>query len=765
MGSIIPGYEYDIFISYRQKDNKGDRWVSKFVETLKTELDATIKEDVSVYFDENPHDGLQDTHNVDKSLESKLKCLIFIPILSQTYGDPKSYAWQYEFLAFNKLAAEDNFGRDIKLRNGNYASRILPIRIHDLDQEDVKLFEQETGSLVRSIDFVFKTASGVNRPMKTYEDHPQDNLNKTFYNDQINKVANAIKELILGLKEENFEYLKEKTIPIDQSKEVRKVAVKENSDKTSKPKLLSVVVILSIFIILVFITFPKVFHTGRNKVAKDPDGRISIAVTVFDNNTNDTTLNWLRKGIPELLRNNLANSKELSVQNSQTMYELYESMGQTQKASITSSLSREAAMKLKTGTYIAGSFQKFGNSILTYVKLIDTKSDELLWTGNIEGNLDKYKYVADSLSALLKDFLEIKVIKQNTSQEYSDVNTNSPEALRKYVEGMQLLTNGNFKSAAQYFVESYTVDTTFTLAALYASLAFSYDYNLVPDVKWTKIAYRGKKRLPYDYQVWIEAFKACNITKDCDSVGYYTDQLAQLDIKSRFFWFDIGYNYMALDQNQKAVNAFNKVETLSSEWGGDWNFRDYYLYFGHACHKASMHDKEAMVQEKGLKLFPDNILIISLQAICAIATGDTLKARKLMNRFLEIANDTGTSEINIEAWCGFLYEEANSLDKAEKHYRAALKLDPDNYSQINNLALFLMHHARSVEEVDSLSEKALKIMPEDPRALWVKGLVYYKHGKYEEALNILKEAYAKKIVWDPILDGDIKKVKKAFASR
>jgi hypothetical protein len=45
MASIIPGYEYDIFISYRQKDNqptprygwqsKGDRWVSEFVEALK----------------------------------------------------------------------------------------------------------------------------------------------------------------------------------------------------------------------------------------------------------------------------------------------------------------------------------------------------------------------------------------------------------------------------------------------------------------------------------------------------------------------------------------------------------------------------------------------------------------------------------------------------------------------------------------------------------------------------------------------------------
>jgi hypothetical protein len=48
MTSIIPGYEYDIFISYRQKDNKGDRWVSEFVEALKTELKEAVSNDGSL---------------------------------------------------------------------------------------------------------------------------------------------------------------------------------------------------------------------------------------------------------------------------------------------------------------------------------------------------------------------------------------------------------------------------------------------------------------------------------------------------------------------------------------------------------------------------------------------------------------------------------------------------------------------------------------------------------------------------------------------
>ena len=188
MPSLIQGFAYDIFISYRHKDNKYDGWVSDFVANLKKELDATFKDEISVYFDENPHDGLLETHNVDKSLEGKLKCLIFIPIISQTYCDPKSFAWQHEFLVFNKIAKEDHFGREVTLSNGNVASRILPVRIHEIDAKDKAIIENELGPL-RSIDFILKSAS-INRPL-TSKDDEVGRHGQILYRDQINKVANA----------------------------------------------------------------------------------------------------------------------------------------------------------------------------------------------------------------------------------------------------------------------------------------------------------------------------------------------------------------------------------------------------------------------------------------------------------------------------------------------------------------------------------------------------------------------------------------------
>jgi formylglycine-generating enzyme required for sulfatase activity/dienelactone hydrolase len=230
MSSIIEGYNYDIFISYRQKDNKGDRWVSEFVEALKTELESTFKEEISVYFDINPSDYLLESYDVDASLEDKLRCLIFIPIISRTYCDPKSFAWDNELKAFVNNASVDKFGFKIKLPNGNVANRVLPIRIHDLDIEDVKLFESVVGGVLRSIDFVYKE-TGVNRQLMAKDDDIIKNPSQILYRDQINKVALTVKDIIESMKSHATGKPKEKEIQGKDIEEKKETKVEERVGK------------------------------------------------------------------------------------------------------------------------------------------------------------------------------------------------------------------------------------------------------------------------------------------------------------------------------------------------------------------------------------------------------------------------------------------------------------------------------------------------------------------------------------------------------
>jgi hypothetical protein len=237
MGSILSDFQYDIFVSYRHHDNKYDGWVTEFVERLDQELKATFKDKLSIYFDQNPADGLRDTHLVDDSIQQKIKSLIFIPIISQTYCDTTSFAWNQEFKIFKRDSGSDRFSRTIKLPNGNFASRILPVKIHDIDVSDVKLLESELAGTLRSIDFIYRDA-GVNRPLRPVDDELTLTQGTILYRNQINKLAYAVKELIQGIKTIEREQPSAITSPVNTKTETASGSYSSSLPTASKVKVL-----------------------------------------------------------------------------------------------------------------------------------------------------------------------------------------------------------------------------------------------------------------------------------------------------------------------------------------------------------------------------------------------------------------------------------------------------------------------------------------------------------------------------------------------
>jgi TolB-like protein/Tfp pilus assembly protein PilF len=455
MASIIPGYEYDIFISYRQKDNKGDRWVSEFVDALKTELESTFKEEISVYFDINPHDGLLETHDVNASLKEKLKCLIFIPITSQTYCDPQSFAWQHEFCAFNKLAKEDQFGRDIKLAGGNIASRILPIKIHDLDIEDKALLENELGGVLRAIEFIYNSA-GVNRPLNP-SDNPDKNLNKTYYRDQINKVANSVKEIINAIKKYN-----------QQDGEVHKEIVKAKPErlKNLKPKIIIISTIILALIVLGYFIIPKLSKSSK-PVEK------SIAVLPFINDSPDKENAYFINGIMDEIINNLQKISEFSRVLPRTSVEQFR--GET-RPSIP-----EIAKKLNVNYIVQGSGQKYGNKFVLRVQLIAAHNEKQLWGKPYEQEIHETSdminiesQIAQSIAAEMK-----ATITPEEKQRIEKTPTTNLTAYDFYQRGQEefvkYTSSGDKKAlerAKEKFKKALEYDSTFAQA--YVGLSWVY---------------------------------------------------------------------------------------------------------------------------------------------------------------------------------------------------------------------------------------------------------------------------------------------------
>src|SRR5688572_8549712 len=191
--SILPDYDYDIHISYRFNDNKYDGWVSEFVEKLNQELGATLKDRLTIFFDKNAEDRREGYS------DPKIKSLIFLPIISQTYCDTASPVWKKEFSVFQNEIKSDGIGSNVKLPTGNMVSRVIPVKIHEIDTDDIKLLESELSGSMRSIDFIYRE-EGVNRPLRPIDDEKNAGPLRPMYRNQINKLANAIKEIISGIK-------------------------------------------------------------------------------------------------------------------------------------------------------------------------------------------------------------------------------------------------------------------------------------------------------------------------------------------------------------------------------------------------------------------------------------------------------------------------------------------------------------------------------------------------------------------------------------
>jgi TolB-like protein len=556
MASIFQDYEYDIFISYRQNDNKHDGWVTEFVNNLRGELESASKVNISIYFDENPDDRLLGTYNVNKSLEVKLKSFIFIPIISRTYCDPKSYAWQNEFTAFMRLCEEDRFGKDVKLKNGNVANRILPIRIHNLDPEDVKLFEKTTGNVMRPVDFVYRTSSGVNRPLRANEDNPNDNLNKTYYRDQINKLANAISEIFLSL---NQVISGSVAIKSENNNsiigEISKDQIHNHQDKTGKKskKIVGFLIVAAVCIISILIF--KIVVMGK-QVGTTSNLEKSIAILPFRNDSPNDTNTYFINGLMEDVLNHLQMIKDLRVI-SRTSVEQYRNATKSVP---------QIAKEQNVNYIVEGSGQKYGTSFTVNVQLIRAVKEDQLWAKSYQQEIRSISDIISVQNKIAESIVEeLKAtITPEEKHLIEKVHTKNLNAYDFYQRGREDLmkywvdndNNSALNSAGRQLTKALTFDSTF--ADAYASLAE---------------VYLSKK-------LWLDMFSESYL----DSVLILVNRALSYDDQLAEAYSVKGDYYYAKGMSNKALEEYDKtIELNPNEWSA---------YYG----KAQLYELEDPVK-------------------------------------------------------------------------------------------------------------------------------------------------------------------------
>ena len=651
MASLIQGYEYDIFISYRQKDNKYDGWVTEFADNLKRELEATFKEEVSVYFDINPHDGLLETHEVADSLKGKLKCLVFIPVISRTYCDPKSFAWENEFKAFVEQASQDKYGLKVKTSRWEMLqSRVLPVRIHELDADDIRLTETLLGSYLRGVEFIYKEP-GVNRPL-TPDDDDRKNLNKTKYRNQINKVANAVKEIISGLSAGNFETdreMSESAMPWEDIGEKTGHVDKRRTKKFRMVRLMAgiLAVCLIVFLLGLFV-YPRLNKGKSFKNLRSLTRELSVAVLPFQNLTNDTLRNIWKDMIQENLISALYNTRELHVRSKQIINELYQKKETKGNSGIPAKIADAISEKVDADIYLNGSFMKVGHQIRIDLQMVDTKTEEILKTFEKSCPEDDSLFfqAINLLSIDVTDFLVIsKFINVHPEFRIKPFTTTSAQAFKSYIKGENAYNVYDFNAAEYWYLNALAIDSNFYnpmigLSTIYIDQAalFAEKDKTEKSIKWLMKCYNKKDLWPPVYQFWISFIYAIFFESRDEQIRYLKLREA-LDDYLPETHNALGEIYRERKQYDDAISEFEKAMAIYRKFGMEY-LKDNQDYFALAelYRRTGQFEKEKKLLREAEQYIPETWLN-TLRALLAFGEKDTIEANKYIEKFLEVKKE------------------------------------------------------------------------------------------------------------------------------
>jgi tetratricopeptide (TPR) repeat protein len=524
-------------------------------------------------------------------------------------------------------------------------------------------------------------------------------------------------------------------------------------------------VITVLIVIIVILVYPKIFNKDKFKGIRDQDGRISIAVMPFANLSGDTLYNVWQGGFQNLIITTLSNSEELLVRQYQAIYNILEGERSISYASLTPSLASELALKLDTKTFIIGNILKAGNKIRINAQLINAETEEIYKTYQVDGNTeDDIFTMADSLSRMIQNHLEIKkLVEQYDSPAMRASLTSSSKAFQYYIHGYDAFWKFDPQAATEWLSKAIEIDPNFIHAYVMLSFAHLSMGNDKLARNCYNMAIENRHELSMLGKLMLDHLKAYYYETPHEQI-IYIHQILEIDELNSDYWYLLGSAYRKLDQHENAAINFEKVLEIHKKWGTHYKNIFLYAWLGDSYHKINDHNREKEVNELGLSIFPDHPIIIGYQATCALSQGDRKKAGNMIAQYRSITKNSSLwTESRILSGIGYIYSNAGLYDEAETHLRQALLLDPQNPERMNDLAWFLIDNDIDINEGVGIIELALKLEPENSYYLDTRGWGLYKQGRYEEALQDVRDSWDLRPSYEHEIYQHIQEVEKALA--
>ena len=486
------------------------------------------------------------------------------------------------------------------------------------------------------------------------------------------------------------------------------IKVSEESVHTSSKgwRIASYISFVVIVALIILNTIPR---TGKKEILEK-----SIAVLPFINDSPDEENEYFINGIMDEMLIKLQVIKDFRVPG-RTSVEQYRNPSQSIP---------EIAAELGVNYIVEGSGQKYGNTFVLRVQLLDGHTGMHLWGESIEQKIESVDAIISIQSGIAESIAtELKaVITPEVKQRIEEIPTNNLNAYDYYLLGRHNL-NYNTKDedlwkAIEYFQQAVAIDTSFALA--YSGLADVY-YQLItyailsPVEAYPKIREYAQRALQLNEEISY-SHRMLGIVKqsfEYDYAGAEKEYIRALDIDPK--GAENHMYYATLLWMLGRIEEATIHTDLTSEL--DPNLFSVQLWKSLVPFATGSKEEGFKLLENLRNSYPDNPVAYWMSAVTYTQHGRYNEALSILETQLTLmGNDNISDEIGL---LGYLYGRMDQKDKAKKQLTRLDELSSTGYYVSPRTRVWIYLGLDNLDEAFAILEEAVNDHSIDPESMMI----------------------------------------------
>ncbi|MBI4854542.1 MAG: protein kinase [Acidobacteria bacterium] len=526
------------------------------------------------------------------------------------------------------------------------------------------------------------------------------------------------------------------------------VTMQEHAPKTSQNNILltNKSTILKIALLALFLMVSLTVGVWYFKFYSNfstSNGRPLIAVMYFDNFTNDSGLEWLGRGLTEMLTTDLAQLRTVDVVSKQRLFDTLQILGKEKTQTIDRSTASDVARKVGATVVLSGSVLKINNKLRLNVTLEEVNNGKIVFSDVIEGNsVDEVFTLVDAITAKISRHYN-PTANTEENPNLGKVTTNSIEAFRLYTRGLERCWLTNFDEGLDDLERAVEIDENFALAYLQIGNAKFVRNDTSGAERAFKKALNYIDRAGYREQMLIQGVNAYYKAYDD---GDYSPALAifeQMEAnfprdKEAFLWK--GLCLWRNGDYKKAIASYNKILELDPE------FNVMYVSLAQAYADDEDYIAASAMMRKSIALHPGQPDGRNLLGNIYVRMGKYDDALKEYEAMLEIKREYRGYRAYLDL--GQVYLLKGDIEKGKETLKQYIELSSDIAGTAwAHLAFYRLAIAMGKsKEAEKHLEAALaaaqksKNTSVETQVRCYQSDFYLFLGRYDEAISSAKEA-------------------------